>query len=79
MHSGRFLYSYQIDQAEANGFNARFIDLAYEQALFEDRFNVRLGRIAANNDFLTSPYYSWAFLQNGINGTLSASSSIPTG
>ena len=43
------------------------IDLAYQQKLFDDRVEVRLGRIAAGDDFLTSPY-DWLFMQNGFDG-----------
>jgi porin len=46
----------------------RLVDMTYEQSLCDDRLDVKLGRMAANDDFLSSPYY-WAFLQNGIDGT----------
>src|SRR5215467_4361393 len=43
------------------------IDLAYQQKLFDDRIEVRLGRIAAGDDFLVSPY-DWLFMQNAFCG-----------
>lgn len=43
------------------------IDLAYQQKLFDDRIEFRLGRIAAGDDFLVSPY-DWVFMQNGFDG-----------
>lgn len=45
----------------------RLVDLAYRQSLFDDKLNVRLGRMAVGDEFLTSPYY-WMFIQNGIDG-----------
>ena len=43
------------------------IDLAYQQKLMDDRLEIRLGRLAAGDDFLVSPY-NWLFMQNGFNG-----------
>jgi porin len=43
------------------------IDLAYRQKLFADRMEIRLGRIAAGDDFLVSPY-DYLFMQNGFDG-----------
>ena len=43
------------------------IDLAYQQKLLDDRVELRLGRIAAGDDFLVSPY-NWLFMQNGFDG-----------
>jgi porin len=43
------------------------IDLAYQQKLFDDRFEFSLGRIAAGDDFLVSPY-DYLFMQNGFDG-----------
>ena len=43
------------------------IDLAYQQKLFDDRVEVRLGRLAAGDDFLVSPY-DWLYMQNGFDG-----------
>jgi porin len=43
------------------------IDLAYQQRLFDDRIEPCLGRIAAGDDFLVSPY-NWLFMQNAFDG-----------
>ena len=45
----------------------RLVDAAWRQELFEDRVEIRLGRIAAGDDFLVSPY-SCVFVQNGSCG-----------
>lgn len=43
------------------------IDVAYQQKLLDDRFEFRIGRIAAGDDFLVSPY-DYLFMQNGFDG-----------
>lgn len=43
------------------------IDVAYQQKLFDDRVDFRVGRIATGDDFLVSPY-DWLFMQNGFDG-----------
>ena len=43
------------------------VDVAYQQELLGERLEVRLGRIAAGDDFLVSSY-SCAFVQNGFCG-----------
>ena len=43
------------------------IDMAYQQKLFDDRVDIRLGRIGAGDDFLVSPY-DYLFMQNGFDG-----------
>jgi porin len=45
----------------------RLVNLAWEQSLFEHRLNIRAGRIATGDDFLTSPLY-WFFVNNGFDG-----------
>src|SRR4030095_4425219 len=45
----------------------RLVDVAYQQQLFDDRVELRVGRIAAGDDFLVSPY-NYVFVQNGFNG-----------
>jgi porin len=45
----------------------RLVDVAYQQKLFDDRVEFRVGRIAAGDDFLVSPY-NYVFVQNGFNG-----------
>jgi porin len=49
------------------GTTFHLIDLAYQQRLLDDRIELRLGRIAAGDDFLVSPY-NWLFMQNGFDG-----------
>ncbi|MGE5239013.1 MAG: carbohydrate porin [Chloroflexota bacterium] len=43
------------------------VNAAYKQELLDDRLEFRLGRIAAGDDFLVSPYYC-AFVQGGMCG-----------
>ncbi|HXI71271.1 MAG TPA: carbohydrate porin [Verrucomicrobiae bacterium] len=43
------------------------IDVAYLQKLFDDRVEIRLGRIATGDDFLVSQY-NYLFMQNGFDG-----------
>jgi porin len=43
------------------------IDLAYLQKLFDDRVELRLGRIGAGDDFLVCQY-DYLFMQNGFDG-----------
>ena len=45
----------------------RLVDLAYQQHLFQDRVELRVGRIAAGDDFLVSPY-NYVFVQNAFDG-----------
>ncbi|TMB26590.1 MAG: carbohydrate porin [Deltaproteobacteria bacterium] len=45
----------------------RIVDVAYRQRLFGDRVEFRVGRIAAGDDFLVSPY-DYVFVQNGFDG-----------
>jgi porin len=45
----------------------RVIDVSYQQKLFEDRVDLRLGRFAAMDDFLVSPY-NFGFMSNAFCG-----------
>lgn len=45
----------------------RIVDAAYQQRLLGDRIELRVGRIAAGDDFLVSPY-NYVFVQNGFDG-----------
>lgn len=45
----------------------RLVTLAWEQSLLEHRLNIRVGRIATGDDFLTSRLY-WLFVNNGFDG-----------
>jgi porin len=54
-------------QEVVGGSTIRFVNLYFEQSLVNDRFNLRVGRLGAGDEFLTSPLYT-LFMQNGING-----------
>jgi hypothetical protein len=45
----------------------RVLDISYQQKLFDDRVELRLGRFAAMDDFLVSPY-NFGFMQNAFCG-----------
>jgi porin len=45
----------------------RVIDISYQQKLFDDRVELRLGRFAATDDFLVSPY-NYGFMSNAFCG-----------
>ena len=45
----------------------RVIDVSYQQKLFNDRLELRLGRFAATDDFLDSPY-NYGFISNAFCG-----------
>ena len=49
------------------GATYRLVDVYLEQPFFNDRLNVRLGRLSAGDEFMTSPLY-WLFVSAGING-----------
>lgn len=45
----------------------RVLDVSYQQKLFDDRVELRLGRFAAMDDFLVSPY-NFGMMQNAFCG-----------
>jgi porin len=45
----------------------RLVNMAYQQQLLDNRVEFRVGRIAAGDDFLVSPY-NYVFVQNGFDG-----------
>lgn len=45
----------------------RVLDVSYQQKLFDDRVELRVGRFAAMDDFLVSPY-NFGFMQNAFCG-----------
>lgn len=45
----------------------RVVHVAYQQTLWDGRIELRVGRIAAGDDFLVSPY-NYVFVQNGFDG-----------
>lgn len=49
------------------GSTFHLVDLAWQQKLFDDRFEFRVGRIAAGDDFLVSEY-DYLFMQNAFDG-----------
>jgi porin len=49
------------------GETLRVVDAAYKQKFFDDRFDFRIGRIGAGDDFLVSPY-NYLFMQNAFDG-----------
>jgi porin len=49
----------------------RLVYVAYKQKLLDDRVEFRVGRIAAGDDFLVSPY-NYVFVQNGFDGNPAA-------
>ncbi|HWH71631.1 MAG TPA: carbohydrate porin, partial [Candidatus Sulfotelmatobacter sp.] len=49
------------------GATYRMVDVFYEQTFAQDRLDIRLGRIAAGDEFLSSPLFG-TFVQNGIDG-----------
>ena len=44
-----------------------FYGLAYNQRFCDDRFSFKFGRMAAGDDFASSPLY-WLYMNNGIDG-----------
>ncbi|MBL7158690.1 MAG: carbohydrate porin [Candidatus Omnitrophica bacterium] len=45
----------------------RFYNLTWEQMFLEDKFSIKFGRMAAQDDFIVSPLY-WFFVTNAIDG-----------
>src|SRR2546430_16623530 len=45
----------------------RLVNAAYKQELFADRVELRVGRIAAGDGFLASPF-NYVLVQHGFNG-----------
>ena len=49
------------------GSTAIFYSLAYDQHFFDDKVSLKFGRMAAGDDFASSPLY-WLYMNNGIDG-----------
>jgi porin len=49
------------------GSTAVFYGLAYDQRFGDDKFSFKFGRMAAGDDFASSPLY-WLYMNNGIDG-----------
>ena len=65
--SANYIHNVFTVQQVFGGETFHLINLAYLQKLFDDRVELRLGRIAAGDDFLVSPY-NYVFVQNGFDG-----------
>jgi porin len=53
-------------QETTTGETFRVVDVAYQQSLFQDRVELRFGRLDAADDFLVSPY-NYLFVQSGFD------------
>jgi porin len=65
--SANYIHNVFTVQQVFGGETFHFINMAYLQKLFDDRVEVRLGRIGTGDDFLVSPY-NYVFVQNGFDG-----------
>jgi porin len=65
--SANYIHNVFTVQQVFGGETFHLINLAYLQKLFDDRVELRLGRIATGDDFLVSPY-NYVFVQNGFDG-----------
>jgi porin len=65
--SANYIHNVFTVQQVFGGETFHFINMAYLQKLFDDRVELRLGRIATGDDFLVSPY-NYVFVQNGFDG-----------
>jgi porin len=54
-------------QQDYGGESFKIIDAAYQQKLLNDRVELRVGRLAAGDDFLVSKY-DYLFMQNAFDG-----------
>jgi len=65
--SANYIHNVFTVQQVFGGETFRVVNIAYLQKLFDDRIELRLGRIATGDDFLVSPY-NYVFVQNGFDG-----------
>ena len=65
--SANYIHNVFTVQQVFGGETFHLINLTYQQKLFDDRVELRLGRIATGDDFLVSPY-NYVFVQNGFDG-----------
>jgi len=65
--SANYIHNVFTVQQVFGGETFHLINLAYQQKLFDDRVELRIGRIGAGDDFLVSPY-NYVFVQNGFDG-----------
>jgi porin len=66
--SSKYIGNVFTSQQVFGGSTYRVVDLAYQQRLFDDRLEFRIGRIGASDDFLVSPY-NYLFMENAFDGT----------
>ena len=65
--SANYIHNVFTVQQVFGGETFHLINLAYQQKLFDDHVELRLGRLGAGDDFLVSPY-NYVFVQNGFDG-----------
>jgi porin len=65
--SANYIHNVFTVQQVFGGETFHLINIAYQQKLFDDRVELRLGRIGTGDDFLVSPY-NYVFVQNGFDG-----------
>src|SRR5262245_4819611 len=65
--SANYIHNVFTVQQAFGGETFHLINVAYLQKLFDDRVELRIGRIATGDDFLVSPY-NYVFVQNGFDG-----------
>ena len=65
--SANYIHNVFTVQQVFGGETFHLINVTYLQKLFDDRVELRLGRIATGDDFLVSPY-NYVFVQNGFDG-----------
>jgi carbohydrate-selective porin OprB len=63
--SANYIHNVFTVQQVFGGETFHFINMAYFQKLFDDRVELRIGRIGTGDDFLVSPY-NYVFVQNGL-------------
>lgn len=65
--SNRYIGNVFQTQQVYGGQNLRLYAFYWRQQLFEDQLEVKLGRIAQGDDFLSRPIY-WSYVQNAFDG-----------
>jgi porin len=65
--SANYIHNSFTVQQVFGGETFRVVNVSYLQKLFDNSLELRIGRIAAGDDFLVSPY-NYVFVQNGFCG-----------
>jgi porin len=65
--SAEYIGNVFTTQQDFGGETFHVVDVAYQQKLYDDRVEFRIGRIGAGDDFLVCPY-DYLFMQNGFDG-----------